>query len=118
MSSDGPVYSVLDHKYPEGEPPTNVVGTPSSQQVAVTWTAPTSNGGHNITGYYIEWSHADLYVGSDYVNGLTTSYTATGLTNGTSYEFRVRAIFGNSADPPASRPFGNSSNYSSPVTPN
>ena len=91
--------------------PTNVVGTPSSTQVVVTWTAPASNGGGAITGYQIVWT--DGGGGSDYVGGGTTSYTATGLTNGTSYTFTVRASNNPNTFTPAS-PF---SDPSSAVTP-
>ena len=87
--------------------PTNVVGTPGSTQVSLTWTAPASNGGSAITFYNIQWNS-----GSDYVLGATTSYTATGLTTGTSYTFRVRAT--NSSQ---GNPWGPYSDYSSAVTP-
>ena len=72
--------------------PTNVVGTPGDGQVAVTWTAPSSNGGASITGYTVQYSTNG---GSTWTTtSCTTVYTncsITGFTNGTSYTFRVAA---------------------------
>ncbi len=64
-----------------------------------TWTAPTDNGGSAITGYHVwhrtsasgTWSTADTDNIAT-INDGTTSYTITGLTNGTSYQVRVRAV--------------------------
>lgn len=73
--------------------PTSVSATGGNQQAALTWTAPDSTGGSPITGYRIEsnpgsgWSVAVSNTGST-----STSYTVTGLTNGTAYTFRVSAI--------------------------
>ena len=72
--------------------PTAVTGTAGNAQVALTWTAPT--GTPAATGYQVQYA----------VNGTTnwlpatpltatgTSLTVTGLTNGTAYVFRVRAV--------------------------
>ncbi|MDP6976627.1 MAG: fibronectin type III domain-containing protein [Acidimicrobiales bacterium] len=75
--------------------PTSLAGTPGDQQVALTWTAPSSDGGSAVTGYRVEsstnggssWSTVVADTGSS-----TASYTATGLTNGTAHTFRVSAI--------------------------
>jgi len=68
--------------------PTNVVGTPGSAQVVVTWSLPLSNGGALITSYTI----TAVGGGSQTVSGASvTSYTFTGLTNGTAYTFTVYA---------------------------
>ncbi|MBI1377354.1 MAG: hypothetical protein GC157_07725 [Frankiales bacterium] len=64
-------------------------------QVTVTWSAPAPNGGSAVTGYAVErstdggltWSSAVADTGST-----ALSATVTGLTNGTSYRFRVAAI--------------------------
>ena len=72
--------------------PTGVTPTEGDQQVALSWDAGNTHGS-DITGYKVEkndgssWSTATSDTGSD-----ATSYTATGLTNGTGYTFRVTAI--------------------------
>ena len=77
--------------------PTGLAATPGNGSAALTWTAPASTGGATILGY-------DVYQGTttggeNYttpVNGTTlvttTSYTATGLTNGVTYYFTVKAV--------------------------
>jgi len=68
-----------------------------SQQATVSWTIPASDGGSGITSYTIT-----AYVGNTAgvpftTSGPTTSKVMTGLTNGTTYTFRVYAS--NSAGP-------------------
>jgi hypothetical protein len=75
--------------------PTGVTGTSGNTQVALSWTAPTSNGGSNITGYKIRYSTNGgvswLPATPISTGSTTTSFTVTGLTNGTSYIFQVLA---------------------------
>jgi predicted RNA-binding protein with TRAM domain len=66
--------------------PTGVSGVAGNQQVVVSWTAPTSNNGSVVTGYVVTGSPSG---GSCSATGLTC--TVTGLTNGTSYTFSVKA---------------------------
>ena len=60
-------------------------------EVFLTWAAPASNGGSTVTSY-------NVYKGTSpggeslLANATSTSYTATGLTNGTTYYFEVTAI--------------------------
>lgn len=74
--------------------PTSVSGTSGSSQVALSWTAPASNGGSAITGYSVRHStNGGVSWSTPVSTGSTsTSYTVTGLTNGTSYIFQVAAI--------------------------
>ena len=67
--------------------PQSLTTTPGDGQVALTWTAPTSNGGSGITKYQVQ-KDSDTWV--DVMSGL--AYTFTGLTNRQSYTFQVRAV--------------------------
>ena len=86
--------------------PTGVAGTAGDGSVALTWTAPVSDGGSAITGYRITprvggTAQAPISTGST-----ATSRVVTELTNGTAYTFTVAAINANgtSADSEASPP--------------
>lgn len=77
---------------------TNLNATPSDSSVSLTWTAPTgaATGGTPITNYYVDyrlasatsWSSATTVA----TNSTDASATVTGLTNGTAYLLRVRAV--------------------------
>jgi hypothetical protein len=56
-------------------------------QVSLSWSAP-YNGGSSITGYTVKYSNGTVITTTA---AGTTSYTVTGLTNGTSYTFIVTA---------------------------
>ncbi|MCU1370617.1 MAG: Alkaline phosphatase [Ilumatobacteraceae bacterium] len=72
--------------------PTGVSGTAGNGQVALTWTAPTSPGTSAITGYRVTPFIGASAQPSQTFNSTSTSQTATGLTNGTAYTFKVAAI--------------------------
>jgi CSLREA domain-containing protein len=76
--------------------PTNVVAVAGNAQAAVSWTPPASNGGSSITSYTVTSNVGGF---SQVVDGSQTSVVMTGLTNGTSYRFRVVAtnVVGDSA---------------------
>ena len=76
---------------PATEPgaPTGLGATVSDQEVDLIWTAPASNGGATILRYEYELDLSETWTST---GGTTTSYTVTGLTNGQSYTFRVRAV--------------------------
>jgi hypothetical protein len=69
--------------------PTSVVATAGDARATVTFAAPTNNGGSAITGYTV----TSIPAGGIDSNAGTTSltHTITGLTNGTSYTFSVKA---------------------------
>ncbi|MBV9096438.1 MAG: fibronectin type III domain-containing protein, partial [Frankiaceae bacterium] len=78
--------------------PAGLPGAPGSvsvvrgdRSITASWAAPSGNG-RPITAYAVSWTLTDgTPVGSTSVNGTTTSYTATGLSNGTTYVVSVAA---------------------------
>jgi hypothetical protein len=65
-------------------------------QSVLTWTAPARNGGSSITDYVVQYSTSATFASAvttftDGVNA-STGATVTGLTNGTTYYFRVAAV--------------------------
>ena len=70
------------------------VTSPSSGSVTVAYNAPAFNGGRSITDYVVEYSSNSGSSWTAFSDGTSTatSITVTGLTNGTSYIFRVYAI--------------------------
>jgi surface protein len=75
-------------------PPTEVTGTSGDSQMAMIWTAPEDPGESEITGYRIEYSSdgGSTWTTFGDTGTTATSATVTGLTNATSYIFRVAAI--------------------------
>ena len=81
--------------------PTDVVAIAGNQHAAVTWSAPSSDGGSPITGYTVTASPSGATAS---VGGSTLSATVTGLANGTSYTFTVTATNAVGTSAPAASP--------------
>jgi hypothetical protein len=79
--------------------PSGVVARPASNSARVTWAASASDGDSAITGYTVT-----PYIGANaqtpvQAGASATSATVTGLTNGTSYTFKVTATNGVGTSP-------------------
>jgi hypothetical protein len=76
--------------------PTTLTATAGSGEVGLLWAAPSSDGGSVVTGFNVYEGTTSGGESTAPVNGpiLITgiSYTATGLTNGTTYYFTVAAV--------------------------
>ena len=79
-----PEVTVTPARVPDA--PTNVSGVRGNGQVVVSW-YDGSSGGSDITDHTIEGGPTLVHTGSGYPG----SHTVTGLTNGTSYTFKVKA---------------------------
>ena len=73
----------------EPDAPTGLSATADDQQVVLNWTAPVSSGGATILRYEYELDFSGTWTST---GGTATNYTVMGLTNGQSYDFRVRAV--------------------------
>ena len=85
--------------------PTDVVATPGTGQVSLSWKAPVSSGASAVSSYRVTASP-----GGATCTSTSTSCTVTGLTAGTTYSFEVTATnaqgTGAASDPVAAAPIG------------
>ena len=73
--------------------PTGLTARAGDAQVTLSWTAPASNGGPQVTSYNVyDGTTADLKAGTLVKSSTSTGATVTGLANGTTYYFWVTAI--------------------------
>src|SRR5262249_39235837 len=72
--------------------PTLNTATGANGSVSLGWSAPTSNGGSAITGYRIYRSTNNRHVTLLTTPCNVTSWTDTGLNNGTTYYYKVTAL--------------------------
>ena len=76
--------------------PQSFAPTPGDGQVALSWTAPAIDGGAAISHYEVSSDNGGTWITAS----SNTAHTFTGLTNGTAYTFKVRAVnsVGNGAE--------------------
>jgi PKD repeat protein len=78
-------------------PPAGLTASGRSGQIGLSWTAPASNGGVNITSYRVyrgttSGAETLLTTGGCSGLGVVLSCTDTGLTNGQAYYYKVSAV--------------------------
>ena len=72
--------------------PTSLAATAGNAQLSLSWTVPSAAGSSAITGYTVEYTPSGGSATTVNTGSTSTSYTLTGLTNGTSHSVRVRAV--------------------------
>lgn len=79
--------------YPKVTAPVLNTATGGNGQVALSWSAATAYQGWSIGGYNVCHKSSGSYTCVD-TSSTSTSYTKTGLTNGTTYTFKIQAYDG------------------------
>lgn len=72
--------------------PTSLTATAGNAQISLAWTAPSAPGTYAITGYTVEYTPSGGSAVTVNTGSTSTSYTLTGLTNGTTYTVRVAGV--------------------------
>lgn len=88
-----PSDAVLATPYGRPGAPTGLVAISGAGSAALTWNAPSSNGGAPVTDYVVQFATNTGGPFTTFADGTSasTSATVTGLTNATTYFFRVAA---------------------------
>ena len=71
------------------EAPRNLTAVGGNGEVVLSWDAPASDGGAEITDYEYRINGQNPWIS---IGSTETTYTVTGLVNGTPYVFEVRAV--------------------------
>ena len=74
---------------PVPDAPTNLMAVGGDGQVVLTWEAPASDGGTAITDYEVRINQTGEWIS---IGSTDTTHTVTGLVNGATYVFQVRAV--------------------------
>ena len=85
-------------------PPRNLTATAGDRSVELSWSRPVEDGGARIVRYEYRQQEGDEPVGRWQIIGEdrpTTDHRVTGLMNGVSYTFEVRAVNNRHASPPS-----------------
>ncbi|MCX6737225.1 MAG: fibronectin type III domain-containing protein, partial [Candidatus Parcubacteria bacterium] len=72
--------------------PQSPSGAPDNGSNILTWSVPATSGGSSITGYKIYWGTVSGNLPNTINPGNVLIYNHTGLTNGTTYYYKVAAI--------------------------
>lgn len=72
-------------------PPTELSYVPGNNQVTISFT-PGNNGGVDITNYQYSTNNGSSYTAFSPATGVVSSVTITGLTNGTKYNIKLKAV--------------------------
>ena len=81
--------------------PSSVVVTPGDEELLVTWSAPSNDGGSQVTGYAVQWTESGGTFGANERTTTSLRYTIIGLTNGNEYDVRVIAVNANGRGTPS-----------------
>ncbi|TLZ66884.1 MAG: hypothetical protein E6K12_05390 [Methanobacteriota archaeon] len=82
--------------------PRNLHANPGNGTIALTWSAPSSNGNSSITGYRVYRGTSSGDRTFSVPVGVVTAYTDVGLTNGQRYYYVVTAVNAIGEGPPSS----------------
>ena len=89
MQGEGAVATVTATPSEKPSAPRNLSATPGDAEVTLRWDAPSSDGGSAIERYEYRVDGSGMWTP---VEGEAREETVTGLTNGQSYDFEVRAV--------------------------